>query len=273
MSLLRGFLRILPGSMRLSLYRYFVRTVTDSGPAHVGPSTVRLLRFGLCLKQGRPMTMKNEANALCLVEKCTTSVPAPKLVDFVMEEDGEAGFILMTRVPGERLDTVLYRMTLEERRQLGHDLGQCISEWRCIPNNSQHQIANTTGGPVFDHRFEDKHCGPFDSDTAFNDCLTVSVEKKRHESRLSALYKEKHGVYFTHSDLDQTNVFVQAGQLSGIIDWEHAGFKPEYWEYTKALWPSWAHKDQKEIFAEAFEKDYEEELEAEKFLWRVQPVI
>lgn len=24
--------------------------------------------------------------------------------------------------------------------------------------------------------------------------------------------------------------------LSGIVDWESAGYYPEYWEYTKALW-------------------------------------
>lgn len=40
--------------------------------------------------------------------------------------------------------------------------------------------------------------------------------------------------YFTHSDLHRTNIFVRQGRLSGIIDWEHAGFKPEYWRYTNS---------------------------------------
>lgn len=98
------------------------------------------------MKQGRPGITRNEANALSLVEKHTTA-PAPKLVDFVMQEKGEKdeeiGFILMTQAPGDRLDEVLYLMTSEERKQLGRDLGKCITQCRRIPNTTSHQIANT----------------------------------------------------------------------------------------------------------------------------------
>lgn len=231
---------------------------------------VRFLPLGLCLKETDCRVIANEANALRLVEG-QTNVPAPRFIDFTMQDD--IGFLLMTRVFGDRLDKVFYRVTNEERKELGRELGRCISQLRQIPNTSKYQIANTLGGPAYDHRFEDKHCVPFNSDGDFFDYLTEYLEKERHERPLSVFYDRKHRTYFTHSDLHRTNIFVQAGRLSGIIDWEHAGFKPEFWEYTKSLWSCRARKDQKDILREAFDEDYEDELEAEMFLWRTKPVF
>lgn len=34
------------------------------------------------------------------------------------------------------------------------------------------------------------------------------------------------------------NILVENGHISGIIDWEQAGWYPEYWEYVKAMWGS-----------------------------------
>lgn len=46
-------------------------------------------------------------------------------------------------------------------------------------------------------------------------------------------------VYFTHGDLTYTNIIVKGApgsyRLSGVIDWEQAGWYPEYWEYCKLL--------------------------------------
>ncbi|KAF8544221.1 hypothetical protein BDD12DRAFT_977880 [Trichophaea hybrida] len=36
----------------------------------------------------------------------------------------------------------------------------------------------------------------------------------------------------THGDLTNANVMVEDGNLSGIIDWEWAGYFPVWWEYT-----------------------------------------
>lgn len=92
------------------------------------------------------------------------NTPAPRLIDLVAQCGQETGFIFMTRVQGNRLDDVLYRMTNEERRELGRDLGLCISQRRrCIPNPSNHKVANPLGGPAYDPRFEGRKCGPFDS--------------------------------------------------------------------------------------------------------------
>jgi aminoglycoside phosphotransferase len=44
----------------------------------------------------------------------------------------------------------------------------------------------------------------------------------------------KHDIVFTHADLNLRNILVdEMGKISGIVDWECAGWYPEYWEYTK----------------------------------------
>lgn len=41
-------------------------------------------------------------------------------------------------------------------------------------------------------------------------------------------------VLLTHNDLHPRNVTVRDGKVAAILDWELAGFYPEYWEYVKA---------------------------------------
>ena len=45
----------------------------------------------------------------------------------------------------------------------------------------------------------------------------------------------KHDIVFTHGDLDLHNIIVKDGHISGIIDWECAGWMPEYWEFAVIL--------------------------------------
>lgn len=46
--------------------------------------------------------------------------------------------------------------------------------------------------------------------------------------------KEDVPLVFTHGDLSSFNVMVKKRKVTGIIDWETAGWAPEYWEYTVA---------------------------------------
>lgn len=44
-----------------------------------------------------------------------------------------------------------------------------------------------------------------------------------------------HDITFTHGDLLPHNIMVSDGHISGVIDWECAGWLPEHWEYTSAV--------------------------------------
>jgi aminoglycoside phosphotransferase len=44
-----------------------------------------------------------------------------------------------------------------------------------------------------------------------------------------------HAIVFTHGDLKHHNIMVHDGHISGFLDFESAGWYPEYWEFTTPL--------------------------------------
>ena len=125
-------------------------------------------------------------------------------------------------------------MTYLERRLHAEDLKRSIAQLHGIPNLSSHLICDSLGSPITVHRIGDQGlCGPFDSKKKFLDFLTEVVEDTRKDN---PLYQKDHAIRFTYSDLHLSNLVLQSGRLSGIIDWENAGFKLEYWEFTRTIW-------------------------------------
>jgi len=47
--------------------------------------------------------------------------------------------------------------------------------------------------------------------------------------------KLPHRILFTHGDLKPHNILVKDGHITGFLDWESAGWYPDYWDFTTAL--------------------------------------
>lgn len=63
---------------------------------------------------------------------------------------------------------------------------------------------------------------------------TANEEKVRSARKLQSL--QRPGVKFTHGDIKHHNILVdEDGHITGLLDWESAGWYPEFWEYTTAL--------------------------------------
>ncbi|KAF2490044.1 hypothetical protein BU16DRAFT_518730 [Lophium mytilinum] len=246
------------------------RGLSKAGP-YFYPSEISYLvkrvPLGLYIKHCEG-SQKNEPTALKLVEQYT-SVPAPLLID-TFQDDGNT-FMVMTRVRGQMLKDVFHLMSYAERDQLSDDLAASIKQLRRIPNHTPYTFADTTGGEMVDHRVPDGRFGPFNSEADFNSHLYHMGVGPELRKRLAPVHSRKHRVFFTHSDLHTTNLLIYGGRLSGIVDWECAAFKPEYWEFTKAMYGVWNRGPEEAIFHRAFGNAYMEELEAEQALWRVTP--
>ncbi|KAH0584517.1 hypothetical protein H2248_010050 [Termitomyces sp. 'cryptogamus'] len=85
-------------------------------------------------------------------------------------------------------------------------------------------------------------CGPWESEADFNAFLLKPLDKRKpgdwqREFR-DTLAGYNHRIVFSHADLSPDNVMVdkETGKVTGIIDWEMAGWWPEYWEYRKAMY-------------------------------------
>ncbi|KAJ8062498.1 hypothetical protein OCU04_009028 [Sclerotinia nivalis] len=224
--------------------------------------------FWALIKRTR-RSCQNEPNALKLVEKYT-SISAPRLVD--VGNHGNETYIVMTRVPGQQLRHIYHLMSYTERNRLADDLAGSVAQLRKIPNLTEYMIGDTLGGPVNDHRIPNNGFGgPFHTEDDFNNFLVSHIDSTPARALGEENVPKNHRFVFTHSDFHWSNILVDQGKLSGIIDWECAGFLPEYWEFTKAMYGRWWFEDEVELVRRVFGDNYEKELKTEMKLWDMTP--
>lgn len=226
--------------------------------------------FGLFIRYGRfgwgKYIKPHEPESLALVEKYT-DVPAPWLVELFQYRGNS--YLVTSNVPGRQVESKFHLFTYRERERLITDLRHCVAQFRQIPNKTGHAIGSALGGPIYDHRI-DKTCGPCDSESEFHSSL-VRRDDLKAKAVVSKAHSKNHNIYFSHGDLAPSNILVENGRLTGIVDFECSAFLPEYWEYTKALYPLWGFQDAQKpwvnIIDSVFDGNYKEELEAEEELW------
>jgi serine/threonine protein kinase len=227
---------------------------------------VHQLPFGLYAKECTRSL--NEGQTLKLVERYT-SIPAPLWVD---DYQGTHRVVIMTAISGQTLDAVFHRLSYSERKQLTKDLKSALSQLRYIPNHTPYRFGNSHGGPLFDYRFPSGICGPFHQVAEFNSFLVHKHVLNETRDKVAAVHARMYRSVFTHADLNPSNILIDHGRLSGIVDWECAGFYPEYWEFTKLFYGAQASPEIQSVIRDAFTEDtYEEELETERLLWYDTP--
>jgi len=175
-----------------------------------------------------------EFRTLELVEKYT-EVPAPRGID-TLQYNGFS-FLIMTGLPGQKIGARLHTMTDEQVQGVVQDLKNYISQLRQIPRSGT-AICNSLGGGILDWRIGDSQRKElvFQDETEFSQYLTYDLPLDEDaQSKIEKAHSVKHEIVFTHADLNLRNILVdENGKISGIVDWECAGWYPEYWEYTKA---------------------------------------
>ncbi|KAI5777817.1 kinase-like domain-containing protein [Geopyxis carbonaria] len=169
-----------------------------------------------------------------------TQIPVPRPLDTITHAN--SSFLLMTGLPGTILGRSLAVMTDAQIDAVVQDLKKYIAELRHIPNQtgSGFQICNPLGGGILDWRIADSKREElkFRDETEFHQYLRKPWGFDAAQWRSIAKAHGRvggHEIVFTHADLNMRNILVdENNKISGIVDWECAGWYPEYWEYTKA---------------------------------------
>jgi aminoglycoside phosphotransferase len=195
-----------------------------------------------------PRVQMTEADSLAFVGINTTQ-PIPKLLGAYIHND--ITYIVMSRVSGTPLVDLLSSMSLTEINLVTSDLKSMMDQLRALQINhfqTESYIGSVGRQPcrdmIFRSGYESK--GPFFTEEEmyenilerwinmfeYNPMPDSSVQFTRR------LYRDNPGneIVFTHGDLDPRNILVEGGRVSGIVDWEQAGWYPEYWEYIEAMW-------------------------------------
>ncbi|KAI0894345.1 kinase-like protein [Annulohypoxylon nitens] len=211
-----------------------------------GGCQVRLIGPGVVSKRGRRVT-RNEAKALKLVKE-HTDVPVPELYAFVdfLHNEQEHGAMLMESVEGTTLNQVWDTFDDNVKSQICREIWDYVSKLREIPRPeelSHIYQCGADGSPSSDVLLRDLHSppAPILDDNALRDRIYeryLHFNGRLYEGTLPDMLPRSSVSVFTHGDLTPRNIIVQGTRIAGIIDWETAGWFPDYWEYANMMKPS-----------------------------------
>ncbi|KAI9655213.1 MAG: hypothetical protein M1831_004923 [Alyxoria varia] len=154
--------------------------------------------------------------------------------------------ILMTRIPGEQLSQVYETLTEKEKENALQEMKEILRAMRGVRllGRKENQIYSFLGTPIRSVRVPLHKIGPCESEQELNEYLisfasshSFHSDEAFHETLVKAkrIQSMPHRIVFTHGDLKHHNILFHDGHISALLDWESAGFYPDYWEFTTAL--------------------------------------
>ncbi|KAI1662751.1 hypothetical protein F4813DRAFT_394895 [Daldinia decipiens] len=268
--------RLVPSQVRIFCYKILLRLGERLYGSPDDYLSIQRLPFGLYLKLDVDDDFsRNEFNALEMVYR-HTSIPVPKALDIVIDSSSSwthRSYLLMKRDPGFPLSSCQDVLFEKDMERIANQLKDYIDQLRNIPRSTKSDklICNTLGETCRDPRIHyADSIGSFADEAAFSRMLRFSDDSARRG----------HKIVFTHADLTSHNILINQSiqpdgsigwDVTGIVNWEFAGYYPEYWEYTKAiLGGRWAQR-YNDIVHGVFRKvgDYSRELEVEQKSWQM----
>ena len=197
----------------------------------------------LVLKCGYRVRYSEEV-ALKLVKQYT-SVPVPKIIfPFSSNEPGK-GTIGMNFIPGFTLKSMWDKFDERTKEQICHEIWSMIAQWRQIrPVFCTHQCLADGSAATTDLLLKDLEDPPRPLDT--DEAVRLRIYERyldshgtRYADTLLDMLPRSRASIFTHADVAPRNILVDKdGHITGIIDWERAGWYPDYWEYANIMKPS-----------------------------------
>lgn len=153
--------------------------------------------------------------------------------------------ILMTRLPGVPLENSRCPLEIDEEGSWLHELKTCVQSMRLWRPLNPHSIYSPTGTSIRSSRVPGHAMGPSKCESEFFNYLLSPASSHAFESPVEyeqtlacakKLQQRPYRIVFTHGDFKAHNILVDDdGHLSGFLDWESAGWYPEYWEFTTAM--------------------------------------
>jgi aminoglycoside phosphotransferase len=201
-------------------------------------SSVLFLTPNICVKYG-PFQHISEAATMQYIA-ANTNMPVPK-VYCVFERKGVT-YIVMSRIAGSPLGHRWEQRSAESKERILKQLKGYVSEMRSLRPADEGGVQAVDGGKLYDVRLSGGvyGFGPFRSVQDFHSFLRDGIGSSPGQHPEVNELVDKHttahyGISFTHGDLNSMNILTKGDDVVGIVDWDTAGWFPEYWEYTTAI--------------------------------------
>ncbi|KKZ64097.1 hypothetical protein EMCG_01594 [[Emmonsia] crescens] len=187
------------------------------------------------------ITNPTETEAMEFVAANTT-IPVPKVYETRWSDNrADTSQIVMEYIPGQSLDKVWGKLTHNKRMSICHQLRDYLSQLAKLKRTTTPaRIESANGGPVTVGLRYPRLGGPFDSEKEFNDFL-VGLNDPEYPSPFKQYarsgMKDNHDIHFAHGDFSPRNIMVDesSGEVKAVLDWDRAGWYPEYWDQNRIL--------------------------------------
>ncbi|KAF9525599.1 kinase-like domain-containing protein [Crepidotus variabilis] len=247
------------------------------------PGCARQISDNVVVKETPTQFLELEVEALRFVKKNTT-IPVPEIYDIkpsATEKDFST--LSMQYMEGEMVARKWRFLTPAQKRTFMKMIGSFVQQLRNLKQPSDAGfIGSIEGNACYDTRVcPSKTYGPFVDERAYNDWRISTFDEfgNIHEPtarQLQGIRKQmsdNHRIYFTHGDISVRNVLIKVHgdgdddvEITALLDWEQAGWRPEFWEAAKIVYGmdphgDWCHLAREEIFP-----GYENEIQLENEL-------
>ena len=175
-----------------------------------------------------------------------THVPIPQIL--FTSYRGEIGKITMAFNPGTSLKSVWSNLDDKLKERLCRKTWAMIAQWRQIPRPSHlaniHQCLADGSAATEDPLLKDTEdpARPLVTDEAIRQRIHeryLLFAGQRYADTLVHMLPRSSSAVFTHGDVAPRNIMVDSDfQITAILDWELAGWYPDYWEYANIMKPS-----------------------------------
>jgi aminoglycoside phosphotransferase len=245
-------------------------------------TTARLFKHnGACIPISKNLIVKTgpyvhlaEAATMRFVAD-NTSLPVPKVFCSFLHKD--RAYIIMERIQGEAIPTAWKNRSEKSREKIFGQLKTLFQELRALKPADGTSVESCVGGTVREARIPRPlpRMGPFKTIQEFHlflrDNLRPEEAKDKKDDEdwqgIVEMAAKQDGLWpapvFTHGDLNPFNILVRGDEVAAIIDWECAGWFPNYWEYTSAWYGNLTRTEWQENLSK-FLDAFPAELEMEK---------
>ncbi|KAH7888427.1 kinase-like domain-containing protein [Phlebopus sp. FC_14] len=166
-----------------------------------------------------------------------TGINIPR-VHLVFQQAG-CTYIVMDYVRGRTLKDLWPSFDENERRARGSQVADIIAQLRALPPDDRPGPPDrgAESGPSVELRcegkwFSDYGAGPFSSHQELAAWLNKMLSSSRGSKAHGPIFESSNPLVFTHQDLAARNVILDDAGCIWVIDWELAGWYPEYFEYA-----------------------------------------
>lgn len=222
-------------------------SATDIDPYHIIDTVKHLERhrdwdeFRTVYRTGHGVVVKkiydpeaalSEALNLAMI-RSVTSIPVPELRRVVV--DGSTTYLVMECIEGDSLKDRWPHLSLWSRLSVAWTLRGYVAQLRRLRRSVPGTLpGGRCNGPLF----TEDGAGPFHS---YSDMIAwfnhkLEVSQRMNQAPINApRFDSRSPLVFTHQDLCPRNVMLAHDGTLYLIDWEYAGFYPEWFEYTTML--------------------------------------